>query len=561
MAEPNKPKRTSAKSPKAKATSLTSKDESIEDAVVVEDNSADTLKGAETLKDADPSDGKDTPTVNTDGTLDEAAQGEKTPIDASVEPSAKDTDLGTTPTDGVETSESVAEETKSEDSTGTDVKTEDEAAQDEAKTVEATAKSDNAPADKDTVKDASEPLRPAAKTAETPPIAPIITPVPEPKKKSGFFPMVLGGVIAAGLGAGGLYYAQDNGWLNLGGNTDALAALIEQQKTQIEAQTTQIGTLQTSLEAATARIDALAASEPDLTPVTAALDALQTQTTKTASDLEAVNTSVAAIDPRITELMTRINEVETQPIPKAEIPAEVTAAFERKLADMLASVDTRFGELETTQTSKVATIETTLNDKVSGIETALTEKLTALEAAQAAAIASEEDLAKAASLAAARSALAQIEMALDSGDGFADELATLTGETDLAAPDGLSAVATDGVAPLADLKTSFPIVARDALTAATRDAAADGDVSPLSAFLRTQLGARSLEPREGSDPDAVLSRAEAAVASGDLETALTEIASLPQSGQDVLADWVASATARRAALDAAAEISAQIDTN
>jgi hypothetical protein len=446
------------------------------------------------------------------------------------------------PRDKTDSGDTLDVEVKSDDMTN-DAVTEGDETKDAPATEDTKAEGTDADLATATLDETPKDVEPAATFAETPPTAPAIAAVPEPQKKSGFFPMVLGGVIAAGLGAGGLYYAQDNGWLNLGGNTDALTALIEGQKSQI-------GTLETSLQDAIARIDALAAAEPDLTPVTSAIDALQSQATQTATDLETVSTSVAAIGPRITDLMTRINEVETQPIPKAELPAEVTAAYERQLADMLASVDTRFGALETT-----------MNGRVSGIETALTEKLTALEAAQAAAMASEEDLAKAASLAAARSAMAQIDVALDNGDGFAQELATLTNETGLTAPDALSAVATDGAPTLTQLKNAFPDVARDALAAATRDAAAGGDVTPLAAFLRTQLGARSLEPREGNDADAVLSRAEAAVAAADLETALTEIAALSQSGQDVLADWVASAQTRLAALDAAAEISAQLATN
>ena len=70
-----------------------------------------------------------------------------------------------------------------------------------------------------------------------------------------------------------------------------------------------------------------------------------------------------------------------------------------------------------------------------------------------------------------------------------------------------------------------------------------------------------MEPREGDDPDAILSRAEAAVRSDDISTALAEIAALPQAGQDVLADWSAKAQTRADALAAFAELSAQINSN
>jgi hypothetical protein len=72
----------------------------------------------------------------------------------------------------------------------------------------------------------------------------------------------------------------------------------------------------------------------------------------------------------------------------------------------------------------------------------------------------------------------------------------------------------------------------------------------IGAFLLAQTGARSLEPREGADPDAILSRAEAALEGGDLETVLTEIATLPEAGQAALSDWVALAEQRLAATNA-----------
>jgi hypothetical protein len=53
-------------------------------------------------------------------------------------------------------------------------------------------------------------------------------------------------------------------------------------------------------------------------------------------------------------------------------------------------------------------------------------------------------------------------------------------------------------------------------------------------------------PREGDDPDAILSRVQAAVSSGDLETALAEISALPEGAQAEMADWIADAEARSA---------------
>jgi len=46
-----------------------------------------------------------------------------------------------------------------------------------------------------------------------------------------------------------------------------------------------------------------------------------------------------------------------------------------------------------------------------------------------------------------------------------------------------------------------------------------------------------LTPREGDDPDAVLSRAEAALRDGRVDETLALIATLPAEGQAAMMDW------------------------
>jgi hypothetical protein len=67
------------------------------------------------------------------------------------------------------------------------------------------------------------------------------------------------------------------------------------------------------------------------------------------------------------------------------------------------------------------------------------------------------------------------------------------------------------------------------------------------------VGVRALTPREGNDPDAILSRAEAALTAGDVAQALAEIATLPAVAQDALAAWRTQAQLR---LDAQAALQA-----
>lgn len=85
--------------------------------------------------------------------------------------------------------------------------------------------------------------------------------------------------------------------------------------------------------------------------------------------------------------------------------------------------------------------------------------------------------------------------------------------------------------------------------------------SRVATFFANQLGARSVEPRAGDDPDAVLSRAEAALRSGDLGAVLSEVSALPEPAQQELSDWVASAETRKAALDGADAVAQTLNQN
>jgi hypothetical protein len=123
-------------------------------------------------------------------------------------------------------------------------------------------------------------------------------------------------------------------------------------------------------------------------------------------------------------------------------------------------------------------------------------------------------------------------------------------------PADIAGLAETGVPTLTDLQRSFPAVARDALAAALRAQTPTGWGDRISAFLRAQTGARSLSPREGSDPDAILSRAEARLADGDVPATLAELATLPDPAKAVLAPWVADAEARQKAILALSSLSA-----
>ncbi|WP_435165198.1 COG4223 family protein [Falsirhodobacter sp. 1013] len=149
-------------------------------------------------------------------------------------------------------------------------------------------------------------------------------------------------------------------------------------------------------------------------------------------------------------------------------------------------------------------------------------------------------------------ALTRIAGALDSGTPYGAAVQEIQ-EAGLEVPQPLADGAS-GVPALTTLQQEFPEASRAALEESLKVDGGNGVGNRLGAFLRAQTGARSLEPREGNDPDAILSRAEAAVQGGNLPLALDEIGHLPLEGQAALSDWRAKAERRMGAVDALAQM-------
>jgi len=85
------------------------------------------------------------------------------------------------------------------------------------------------------------------------------------------------------------------------------------------------------------------------------------------------------------------------------------------------------------------------------------------------------------------------------------------------------------------------MAARAALAASLTVDTDAGLLGRLGDFLKVQTGARSLTPKEGDDPDAVLSRAEQAMREGRVGDALELVGALPETGQAAMADWIQTA--------------------
>lgn len=185
---------------------------------------------------------------------------------------------------------------------------------------------------------------------------------------------------------------------------------------------------------------------------------------------------------------------------------------------------------------------------------------TELAEARAAAATIEENATAAAQTAAARAALARVQMGLETGAPLGTALRDLGAALMDDLPAELAAVA-GGVPTLAALQESFPDAARTALAQARREGVAGEATGGLGAFLRNQFDVRSTTPQEGDSTDAILSRAEAAMQAGRLSDALAEISALPEVARAAMTDWRAAAEARADAIAAADLLSLSLSAN
>ncbi len=269
-------------------------------------------------------------------------------------------------------------------------------------------------------------------------------------------------------------------------------------------------------------------------------------------DTSALQAALTAQQAETESLKAQVSELAARPVagPDSDLEARVAALADRAAPDIaplqqqIAALEQRMTAVEAMPVSANAPSAAALAAQKAATEAVLKQA----EDTAAKIKADAEATAKAAE---ARAALGRVQAALDSGSAYASALPPL-GEV----PAVLVENAETGLPTLAALQDGFPAASRAALEAALRANMGESWSDRVANFLRTQTGARSLTPQEGNDPDAILSRAEAALVAGDVATALAEIAALPPEAQRALTDWQAMAQKRQAAVAAVAGLAA-----
>jgi len=154
--------------------------------------------------------------------------------------------------------------------------------------------------------------------------------------------------------------------------------------------------------------------------------------------------------------------------------------------------------------------------------------------------------------------ITDIKSALDSGASFQAALDGLAKIASITPPPELTSIAATGTTSWANLRSQFSEVAHAALRADTQANASDGVVGKFSAFLRTQVGTRSLERREGDDANAILSRIEDELIRGNLSKAANEANTLGDAPKTAMKPWLTALNRLSAAQSAMAQISSTL---
>jgi hypothetical protein len=307
----------------------------------------------------------------------------------------------------------------------------------------------------------------------------------------------------------------------------------------------------------------------------------------------------AQYDAKITALEGQIADIKAAPQP--QVNAEVTAlqnAFDQqaaRLAQTEAKLDQALADLEAVREQQaqppvssgggVSTATTALikqyGDEIAALKAQLTAQIEAQGVDRAALSARLDEVSRIASqkLVQAQAKVEELtkdiansaksvdltltkerlNAAVESGKAYGALLSQIASETGVEVPTALSDAAATGVATLEQLRKDFPAAARRALKTSLQTEAGGGLTDKLTAYLKAQVGARSLEEREGDDPDAILSRVEGALSRGELAAAVEQAQQLPASGLAELSDWLAEAEIRLRVEGALQELSTAID--
>ncbi len=265
--------------------------------------------------------------------------------------------------------------------------------------------------------------------------------------------------------------------------------------------------------------------------------ALQVEFEKRLTEIEAASKTQdarAEIEPLVAQLKSKDADIDAA----LATLAETTKTLETTIATLQAEV-TEISARQTLASEGGQVSDKALKqfeDKLSAISAA--QQL--LNQSQSIATEAQQDAAGKLQLANATNAASRIFDALEKGRSFQNDLDRLTDVDGLDVPSELADLAASGAPALPVLKKQLPELARVALR---EDAAANSTetvIGKFTAFMKSQVGTRSLQPQDGDSLDAVLSRIEGFIGAGDLARTLAETDKLNDATRETMKNWITS---------------------
>ena len=232
----------------------------------------------------------------------------------------------------------------------------------------------------------------------------------------------------------------------------------------------------------------------------------------------------------------------------------------RVVQEETAKITSRLDGLEGDVNAKVAKLASP-SDVAKAVEP-VAEQVTSLQSKVANVVSAEQDRKENAKRIVLTLELANLERAIDRGDGFKAELEqvknTAGGLIDVSK---LEQFGTAGVEPVSKLREDFRPVANQIIEAAA--APADGSVfDQLLANARSVVKVRKVShDADDKSPEAVVSRIETALGAGRLGDVLSLAKELPGAAQTAAAGWLKKVEDRHAVDVALSEIESQLKTS
>ena len=373
-------------------------------------------------------------------------------------------------------------------------------------------------------------------------------PLSAPANRSSSIPIVIGGAIAAAIGFGAAYF--------LPNESGALTSAVEKANANAA-----------ELSSLSARVDEVTTSVPepvDLSGIETNLSSMEAKITELSEANQGLSSDLSALRSELTTELTALKDV--PPVDLSGISSDL-----KTLGDRISALEIEQGNSSSAQAAQAkeqleaftvelselvsrteGALDGAVSDALSEIQSAVSDAETRITTAEERAAEIEKASAAAQADAQRQAELSELKSAIEAGSSFEDEIGAFDN-----VPPELAASAKDGIPTLVILQSQFPDAARQAL-ASSQTVPEDASTGErLAAFLRRQTNARSIAPRDGDDPDAILSRAEAALSNGDLSGAVAEVTTLPPAAQAAMEPWLENARIRQSALDAVDALSAQ----